>query len=578
MHIYDNFLVGITNHEHTITHTTHDSFDCRAYVQTTDQQQQSNRDAVRSLFSFLNRNSHLKVRIATAKYAFTHSRNSCEFIPETKRLLNLHIGSVYLIFGEICDDGYYRACNTAGVYGLIPSNYIEIMDEILDDDAEKWISSQISLNSSLSVQTDFSLLNTSKHIKVAPAPVLQQVEYCSSGSKIKWLPPPLYDEFSIDGYQIFVDGKLYCTKQSTDVYEILVNGKNSQRVSVCLVGKDGISNWKLCTAKINTDSLAPDCLTIKYHDDSTVNLSWIPAHSSIKHVLKINGRSVRYLAANTYKIRIKGLPLKSSCTFDVCPIPTIPEQSPFIKSSSIYFNNDLSGENFAIQKHPKSVDSSIDHEHITEVPVKVEVPTQTDNQLSEIVASSDRISTDQNNNKDEVKLYIALYDYEPTTMSPNVDTCNEELGFYAGQILKIHGQQDQDGFFIGELSGSLGYVPSNMISELSMKDPELFIRLVNQNIKADKHQVIGTGEIETDKTQVSQGIILKRASQNVQSSSISSIPMTSRSSLLTTDSANRTSLNSSTLSGSNRRASSTKETDTNGFLERIKAKLIGGVN
>ncbi|ESO08190.1 hypothetical protein HELRODRAFT_75467, partial [Helobdella robusta] len=52
-------------------------------------------------------------------------------------------------------------------------------------------------------------------------------------------------------------------------------------------------------------------------------------------------------------------------------------------------------------------------------------------------------------------------------MSPNPDAVREELAFKEGQIIKVIGSKDGDGFYRGELSdGSRGLVPSNMISEI----------------------------------------------------------------------------------------------------------------
>ena len=60
---------------------------------------------------------------------------------------------------------------------------------------------------------------------------------------------------------------------------------------------------------------------------------------------------------------------------------------------------------------------------------------------------------------------IALYDYDPTELSPNVDS-EVELAFRTGQILLIFGDMDDDGFFMGELGGRRGLVPSNFLTDL----------------------------------------------------------------------------------------------------------------
>ncbi|CAH8540440.1 unnamed protein product [Schistosoma haematobium] len=65
-----------------------------------------------------------------------------------------------------------------------------------------------------------------------------------------------------------------------------------------------------------------------------------------------------------------------------------------------------------------------------------------------------------------IQVVVALYDYDPTTMSPNIDGAQEELPFREGQLIKILTECDEDGFYLGECNGLRGLVPSNMVSEL----------------------------------------------------------------------------------------------------------------
>ncbi|CAL8086983.1 unnamed protein product [Calicophoron daubneyi] len=64
-----------------------------------------------------------------------------------------------------------------------------------------------------------------------------------------------------------------------------------------------------------------------------------------------------------------------------------------------------------------------------------------------------------------MRMVIALYDYDPAIMSPNPDAAQEELPFREGQVIKIFGECDEDGFFWGECNGLRGLVPSNMVSK-----------------------------------------------------------------------------------------------------------------
>ncbi|CAH1800846.1 unnamed protein product, partial [Owenia fusiformis] len=80
----------------------------------------------------------------------------------------------------------------------------------------------------------------------------------------------------------------------------------------------------------------------------------------------------------------------------------------------------------------------------------------------------------------EVRIFIALFDYDPKSMSPNAEECEDELPFKEGQLIKIFGEKDPDGFYRGESKGCRGYVPCNMVSEV---EPELAKQLLNENIE-----------------------------------------------------------------------------------------------
>lgn len=52
------------------------------------------------------------------------------------------------------------------------------------------------------------------------------------------------------------------------------------------------------------------------------------------------------------------------------------------------------------------------------------------------------------------KYFVALFDYDPATMSPNPDACDEELPFSEGDTIKVWGEKDADGFYWGECRGT----------------------------------------------------------------------------------------------------------------------------
>nr|XP_055054150.1 peripheral-type benzodiazepine receptor-associated protein 1 isoform X4 [Misgurnus anguillicaudatus] len=82
--------------------------------------------------------------------------------------------------------------------------------------------------------------------------------------------------------------------------------------------------------------------------------------------------------------------------------------------------------------------------------------------------------------EDEVRIFVALFPYDPAVMSPNPDAAEEELPFKEGQIIKVYGDKDADGFFRGEAGGRHGYVPCNMVSEIQVEDEETRDQLLLQ--------------------------------------------------------------------------------------------------
>ncbi|XP_026183675.1 peripheral-type benzodiazepine receptor-associated protein 1 isoform X7 [Mastacembelus armatus] len=80
----------------------------------------------------------------------------------------------------------------------------------------------------------------------------------------------------------------------------------------------------------------------------------------------------------------------------------------------------------------------------------------------------------------DIRIFVALFPYDPATMSPNPDAAEEELPFSEGQIIKVYGDKDADGFYRGESGGRLGYVPCNMVSEIQVEDDETRQQLLQQ--------------------------------------------------------------------------------------------------
>ncbi|KAI9559005.1 hypothetical protein GHT06_015794 [Daphnia sinensis] len=87
----------------------------------------------------------------------------------------------------------------------------------------------------------------------------------------------------------------------------------------------------------------------------------------------------------------------------------------------------------------------------------------------------------QQQQQQQTRIFVALFDYDPPSMSPNPDACDEELPFREGQLIKVRGDKDADGFYWGEVAGRSGYVPCNMVSEVQVDDERVAQELLKES-------------------------------------------------------------------------------------------------
>ncbi|XP_046892090.1 RIMS-binding protein 2-like isoform X2 [Hypomesus transpacificus] len=85
------------------------------------------------------------------------------------------------------------------------------------------------------------------------------------------------------------------------------------------------------------------------------------------------------------------------------------------------------------------------------------------------------------------QLFVALFPYNPAAMSPNHETAGEELPFVPGQIIKVFGDKDMDGFYHGESGGLSGYVPGNMVAKIPVEDDYIKYLLMQQGFLPVDH-------------------------------------------------------------------------------------------
>ncbi|KAM9370592.1 peripheral-type benzodiazepine receptor-associated protein 1 [Phaethornis superciliosus] len=107
--------------------------------------------------------------------------------------------------------------------------------------------------------------------------------------------------------------------------------------------------------------------------------------------------------------------------------------------------------------------------------------------------SSRSITSEPSVDDDGIRIFVALFDYDPVSMSPNPDAAEEELPFKEGQILKVSGEKDADGFYRGECAGREGYIPCNMVSEIQVENNEIKKQLLKQGFLPADTRMESTG-------------------------------------------------------------------------------------
>ncbi|NXI82294.1 RIMB1 protein, partial [Rhipidura dahli] len=114
--------------------------------------------------------------------------------------------------------------------------------------------------------------------------------------------------------------------------------------------------------------------------------------------------------------------------------------------------------------------------------------------VSPLCTGPPRSTAPESSGKDDgIRIFVALFDYDPVSMSPNPDAAEEELPFKEGQILKVCGDKDADGFYRGECAGREGYIPCNMVSEVPVESSELKQQLLKQGFLPADMESPGNG-------------------------------------------------------------------------------------
>lgn len=148
-----------------------------------------------------------------------------------------------------------------------------------------------------------------------------------------------------------------------------------------------------------------------------------------------------------------------------------------------------------------------DNDVVTSVNIRDDIP---DSELIDYEDDAPESLVDDTRDSGRVRIFIALFSYDPLTMSPNPDATDVELKFREGQIIKIFGSKDEDGFFLGEAGGRRGLVPCNMVSEVEVDDPHVADELLLESNRQVMQSALGMNSEASSPASSHQNEELKR--------------------------------------------------------------------
>ncbi|CAF3842843.1 unnamed protein product [Adineta steineri] len=285
--------------------------------------------------------------IVIAKYSYDPLKDSPNDHPEIE--LPLKSGEYYLIYGDIDEDGFYDGRNLDGRYGLIPSNFIELITNPYDlpehtkhviqkltgknipvderitrhrEQTPSLDSDVFTNNSPPSIPTVRKQINSSasdmsaddlSYGKHVPHPTNLRIEKSLSNSvMIAWNPPSTNTQ--ILGYQVLLDHSLYTTIRANERTRALLENINlnekSHRISIRTITQHGLSRDQECTLLLTNSkdsSYVPTDLRVDRITQTSAVVSWWPASNDISHKLYVNDMEVQTLKPGIYRFKLSGL-------------------------------------------------------------------------------------------------------------------------------------------------------------------------------------------------------------------------------------------------------------------------------
>nr|XP_014432835.1 RIMS-binding protein 2 isoform X9 [Pelodiscus sinensis] len=296
-----------------------------------------------------------KVHLCIARYSYNPFDGPNEN-PEAE--LPLTAGKYLYVYGDMDEDGFYEGELLDGQRGLVPSNFVDFVQ-----DNESRLSSilgseqdQNFINHSDHALEGDSLLeiNPPSHVEssvinngtgtfdvnideigedIVPYPrKITLIKQLAKSVIVGWEPPVVPPGWGmINSYNVLVDKEIRMNVSLGSRTKALIEKLNiatcTYRISIQSITSRGTSDELLCTLLVGKDVIvAPSHLKVDNITQISAELSWLPTNSNYSHVIFLNEEEFDIVKAASYKYQF--LNLKPSMAYKV-KVMAKPHQMPW---------------------------------------------------------------------------------------------------------------------------------------------------------------------------------------------------------------------------------------------------------
>ncbi|NXU43950.1 RIMB2 protein, partial [Drymodes brunneopygia] len=267
-----------------------------------------------------------KVHLCIARYSYNPFDGPNEN-PEAE--LPLTAGKYLYVYGDMDEDGFYEGELLDGQRGLVPSNFVDFVQD-----------NESRLSSALSSEQDQNLINRSGPalegdlLEISPpshpelsngagtldvnideigediVPYPRKITLIKQLAKsviVGWEPPLVPPGWgTISSYNVLVDREIRMNVALGSRTKALIEKLNisscTYRISVQSITSKGSSDELQCTLLVGKDVIvAPSNLRVDNITQISAELSWLPTNSNYSHVIFLNEEEFDIVKAASYK-------------------------------------------------------------------------------------------------------------------------------------------------------------------------------------------------------------------------------------------------------------------------------------